>query len=337
MNMTAIKEGLDKYTESTGSNTSMIYDMLNKYPLAVQSFLDKGFHNLMSDIEGVTLSELSNMEQITKEGDKEQEKRLDDVVKNTHTIGDFLDINAEYLKKIVATSGAQEVMAGAAMSTARSTGSILNFLIGKWGKTGKMKAEEKKSKEVEDIIFNKKMMENLLSKTTDKGMRQLLRYKIMKMEDEIEIVSGGKKSMVADASFRAEERAQEQIKREKEAEVKKKEAKAQVIPKAEEVKPEGDYKANKGGYAFLSKGDVVVNAKNMSTGVGGDIGSFAGTAASDMMRSFSSRGDVTSAPTIPVNISIGSISGDPEDFLKAIKPAIEQAFERMYFDKQKRK
>ena len=97
-----------------------------------------------------------------------------------------------------------------------------------------------------------------------------------------------------------------------------------------------DYQATTGGYALLSKGDVVVNAKNMSSGIGGDIGAFSDKISKGMM------GAVTTAtrdmaPSIPVNISIGSIEGDPEEFLRRIKPAIEQSFERMYFDKQRRR
>jgi len=113
---------------------------------------------------------------------------------------------------------------------------------------------------------------------------------------------------------------------------------APALAPTENVKQNKDYKAASGGYALLSKGDVVVNAKSMSAGVGGDLGAFAGTAASEMMKSIGSKGAIGSqAPNIPVQINIGSVSGDPNEFLRSIRPAIEQAFERMYFDKQKRR
>jgi len=100
-----------------------------------------------------------------------------------------------------------------------------------------------------------------------------------------------------------------------------------------------DFKATSGGYALLSKGDVVVNANNMSAGMGGDFGAFAGTAASEMIRTLSpmTSNKAMPAPSIPVSITIGSVSGNPEEFLKSIKPAIEQAFDRMYYEKQKRR
>jgi hypothetical protein len=106
----------------------------------------------------------------------------------------------------------------------------------------------------------------------------------------------------------------------------------------ESVKSNKDYKARTGGYALLSKGDVVVNAKSMSTGIGGDIGAFADTVSAGMSKGMGMLGKAYGAvaPSIPVQISIGSVNGDAEDFLKKIKPAIEQAFERMYYDKQKR-
>jgi hypothetical protein len=58
-----------------------------------------------------------------------------------------------------------------------------------------------------------------------------------------------------------------------------------------------------------------------------------------MMRSMGpvASNKTTSAPSIPVSITIGSVSGNPEEFLRSIKPAIEQAFDRMYYEKQKRR
>ena len=167
------------------------------------------------------------------------------------------------------------------------------------------------------------------SKTSDKDTKARLVKESISRQDEAEILAEGKKSLLTDAGMKAEERALADIAASKKAEEK-------ALASRESVTTQKDYKARSGGYALLSKGDVVVNAKNMSSGVGGDLGAFAGTAASDMIRSMPSSSSGV-APQIPVNINIGSVSGDPEQFLNRIKPAIEQTFERMFYEKQKRR
>jgi hypothetical protein len=102
------------------------------------------------------------------------------------------------------------------------------------------------------------------------------------------------------------------------------------------VTPKEDYKVLNSGYALLSKGDIVVNAKNISKGIEGGFGDFTGMGITELLRGIKPT-EKTVAPSIPVNITIGSINGNPEEFLKKIKPAIEQTFERMFFEKQKRK
>jgi len=330
LNMAKVKEGLDKYGEEAGIETSQIYDYLDKFPNAVQEFLKKGYNGVIKDIEQITLDEQKKTEKVYETGNVEQTKRLEDLVKGTHTIGDFLDINTEYLKHFAATSAPQEILADAAIATARSTGAILDFIQGRWPKSKEQKKlEETKAKDIEDLLYEAKMLMVQSSKTSDKDTKARLVKESISRQDEAEILAEGKKSLLTDAGMKAEERALADIAASKKAEEK-------ALASRESVTTQKDYKARSGGYALLSKGDVVVNAKNMSSGVGGDLGAFAGTAASDMIRSMPSSSSGV-APQIPVNINIGSVSGDPEQFLNRIKPAIEQTFERMFYEKQKRR
>lgn len=349
MNMEKIREGLSKYTELSGKGLDTIMGNLEKLPSSVQAFMEKGYQGVMSDIENITLEEGKHIEKITGEGDKEQEKRLDDLVKNTHTIGDFVDINKDQLKYIAASSKPQELLADAAIATARSTSKILDFIVGRFGKTKEQKFNENLQKgllkDVTGYKYEQLKMKEEYDKTTDKGKRSYLSEKI-KDYDEIISNTYADNDTIMDATIAAEKKLAEELEKKRLQEENNKKQKATRTEKGKPsivpgtvipVKPEGDYKASKGGYALLSKGDVVVNARNMSKGMGGDLGAFAGTAASDMIRNMGNAGSPKQmSPQIPVSITIGSVSGNPEEFLKSIKPAIEQAFERMYFDKQKR-
>ena len=98
------------------------------------------------------------------------------------------------------------------------------------------------------------------------------------------------------------------------------------------AEPVQDFKALTGGVALLSKGDVIVDWTNLSKGIMGEKGDFVDFAIGKLK----GVGGGSSTVTIPVNISIGSVDGDPEKFLKSIQPAIEQSFERMYYERQKR-
>jgi hypothetical protein len=117
----------------------------------------------------------------------------------------------------------------------------------------------------------------------------------------------------------------------------------------------GDFVTNKKGYQYLQKGDLVIDAKSLARGMMGDRGEFvnklngfpgAGGGANEMGRladaMISKMSQIGSAPqtpsiNVPLSVTIGSLNGDTDDFLKKIGPAIEQTFNRMYFDKQKRK
>ena len=83
---------------------------------------------------------------------------------------------------------------------------------------------------------------------------------------------------------------------------------------------------------ILSNGDVVVDGSKFSKGMMGSQGEFMNSAINKMKNS----GGSSSTVTVPVSITIGSVNGDPESFLKSVQPAIEQSFERMYYEKQKR-
>lgn len=327
INMAEVQSGLDTYSKATGVDVSRIKDYLEKFPNATKELMEKGLGAFVKDIDDITLKEGKIVEKITGEKDAEAAKRLDDLVKGTNTIADFFGIQGDQLKYIAASSTPQQILTDAAIATARSTGGILDFMTGKWG-TGREKSEkrlneavEKKlGSEIKELKYTQLKLQEEATSTKDKEKKESLLSQVSAI-DKLVKEKGASGETVMNATIDAQKMFD-------------KDKPVNVAP----VKAEGDYKASTGGYALLSKGDVVVNAKNMSTGIGGDLGAFAGTAASEMVRSMGPSGASTkAAPTIPVQITIGSVSGDPEEFLKRIKPAIEQAFERMYFDKQKRK
>ena len=374
MNLNSIKEGLDKYGAETGKDMSSIYDYIQKYPTAVSTLLEKGFDAFIRDIQNITLKELKNVEQVTGETSSEEAKRLDDIVKNTHTIEDFIGINKENATYFLAGVDVQKEAAKAAIWAARSTSSILTWVqrIAKGDKkTGRTEEEFRSSDDYkklgqlmeEEIIVNKE----LASATVHSDRWAELTAKKKNIEEEKKRVAGDNlyqqdelvgssaenvKKMYAEkealnkriadleaqaANNTGEEKTRiEGMIKDLKGESQKKSYGIDIL-QTKPVEKQKDFRAKSDGYARLSEGDVVVNDKGIASGIGGNYGAFAGQASSKLMESMSSAMSGGAAPQIPVTISIGSISGDPEEFLSRIKPAIEQAFERMYYDKQKRR
>jgi len=378
MQMNDIKNALEVYGRSTGMDLNKIYDYLDEFPKAVQVFIKKGYSHLNKNIENVTLDELGNVEKVTGEGDKAQENRLDDLVKNTRTIEDFIGINKENAEYFLAGNDIQKGAAKAAIATARSTGAILSFVQGiakkmnvKGAKTEEDFRKSEDYKTLGKLMEKEMLLKNELASTPleEKQKRSELEYRIKGVQGMKKGIAGSnlyqeaelqeqsvknvkaiydKKKRILESLSTIEEKAAKATGSERDKLMKsvqwlrsqrdsfKREKAYNVDITTEPVKPNKDYKAASGGYALLSKGDVIVNARSMSNGIGGDFGAFSQSALSKM-KSSASGNDRNQAPVIPVQITIGSITGDAEDILKKIEPAIKQSFERMYFDKQKRR
>lgn len=82
---------------------------------------------------------------------------------------------------------------------------------------------------------------------------------------------------------------------------------------------------------LLSRGDVVINADSMAAGMGGNKGQF----AQSLLNTLGGAGG-NNTVTVPITLNVGSVNGDVDDLVKKISPAIQQTFERMYYNKQKR-
>jgi hypothetical protein len=375
MDMKMIKDGLEAYAGDM--DVGRIYDYLDKFPKAVQAFLKEGLSGVTKNVESITIDELGNVEKITGEGAEAQADRLDDLVKNTRTIEDFIGINKENAEYYLAGNDIQKGVALAAIQTARSTSRILDWVakIGKkQGVEGRTEEEFRKSEDYKtlgklmekEIILRKELKSTPLE---DKEKRAKLAARIEGVQGMKRGVAGGNlyqegelqaqsvervkaiyetKKKLLDRIATVEKKAAETtgdtqalfleeaniLKQQRDAYTNKKSYAVDIT--TEPVKQNKDYRATSGGYALLSKGDVVVNAQGMSGGVGGDLGAFSSKALSQM-KTTTSGSTPNSAPVIPVQITIGSITGDADEILRKIKPAIEQSFERMYFDKQKRK
>jgi hypothetical protein len=410
-NMKAIKGALTLTGQVSAEGIDSIMENLNTYPGAVQEFMAKGLQGVKDNISDIVLGELKTTEQVTGESAEAQNKRLDDLVNNTHTIGDFIGISKENVEYLMANNDIPKGAALAAIQTSKSVGNILSFITGRWGK-GKEKILRNMENSdlyrgMKDIGAAMKVLEAGKNQTTDENKKKEYQAEINRLKDDYDsrekitkkmygteiaeqIISGAAEAgmekaksifegkMNAESSIQAKRDEAAGLKDTDPKKAKKLEKEAdkmqldfarqksrlaysqksvelfldktaesavtgvqnkinEATTKPVDVKK--DFKATSGGYALLSKGDVVVNARNMSAGTGRDFGAFAGTAASEMMRSMGpvASNKTTSAPSIPVSITIGSVSGNPEEFLRSIKPAIEQAFDRMYYEKQKRR
>jgi hypothetical protein len=408
MNMSAIKKGLLGYGKVNSTDVDQIMKYLDAFPNAVQDVVNKGYENLEKNIDNITLTELNNVSKINDEGMTAQNKRLDDLVNNTRTIGDFIGISAENAEYLLSSNDLQKGAAMAAVETAKAAGNILSWLQGTDKEKKLLKDPDKDIfyKGLKEIGADIRVLEAGKKETADKGKKEEYQKEIdrltknaAQLEDKLRKKHGSniggqliksaseaglskarkifEEKRVAEeaitqkreeaASFKgkgdnikSEKLAKEADKMQRDFENQKgylqyseKKVELFLYKKADEsskkadsgniintqpVVPNKDYKASSGGYALLSKGDVVVNANSMSSGIGGDLGAFSGLAAFKMMGSLSpTKSQGSNAPNIPVNINIGSVSGNPEEFLKSIRPAIEQAFDRMYFEKQKRR
>lgn len=339
MNMYDLKIGLEQYGKAAGIETSQIYEYLDKFPNAMQEFIRTGSLNVLKNIGKITLDENKKVEKVYETGIDDQNKRINDIVKGTHSIEEIMGIQGEYLEYYAASSDPQQALADAAKNTAMGVGSILNHITTRWPITGGEKARDYK---VEQLLYESKKLKLKKEEATDVDVKAGLDNQIKRMEFQARALSKGDQSRFARADIKAAAKiAAEESDRIKGGEAKKEADKRAAwdakFAATQSVPVQNDYKARSGGYALLSKGDVVVNAKSMASGVGGDLGAFAGTAASELIRSMPSKFSGGAAPQIPVNITIGSVSGDPEQFLNRIKPAIEQTFEKMYYEKQKRR
>jgi hypothetical protein len=92
-----------------------------------------------------------------------------------------------------------------------------------------------------------------------------------------------------------------------------------------------DFLAESGGYVNVSKGDLVVDSNSLAKGMAKEKGMLAGTLINKM------GGFEGTTVTVPISLQIGSVNGDVDDLVKKITPAIEQSFNRMFFEQQKRK
>lgn len=364
---------LKKYLNE--NEVGKVMENFSKLPESLSVLINEGHASLMGRAKELAISDTEGLKIVIGEKEADQATRLDKLVKNTRTIEDFIGINKENAKYFLASNDLQKKAAESTIFIARSTGAMLTFVQGIANKMGvggaKTEEEFRQSEDYEALRINLEK-EMILKKEIERTPEEDTERR-KKLEDKLKQVEGIKKGvggmnlyqqdeLVGIAAERVDKLYEDKARLDKQVSMLEKKAKNSAgeerakleeliwaikedfkkrtytldIADTSQVEEKKDYKAQSGGYALLSKGDVVVNARSMSTGVGGDIGAFAGTAASSLMKNISSGQSPMGAPQIPVNINIGSVSGDPEEFLQRIKPAIEQAFERMYYDKQKR-
>lgn len=409
-NMKAIKNALTMTGKLSAEGIDSIMENLNTYPNAVQEFMEKGLEGVKNDISNIVLGELKTTEQVTGESAEAQNKRLDELVNNTHTIEDFIGIGKENAEYLLANNDLQKGASLAAIQTAKGVGNILSFITGRWGK-GKEKILRNMEKSdlyrgMKDIGAAMKVLEAGKKQTTDENKKKEYQAEIDRLKKDYEhrekvtkkmygeeladqIIRGAAEAgmekarsifegkMNAESSIKAKRDEAAGLKGTDPIKAKKLEQEADKMQRdfavqksrmaysqktvelflnktAEDAitgvqnkiteattKPvdvKKDFRATSKGHAWLSEGDVVMNNPKMADGINGGLGSFSGLALNEMMKSMGPMANKTApAPNIPVSITIGSVSGNPEEFLKSIKPAIEQAFDRMYYDKQKRR
>lgn len=362
LNLRVLKRGVLDVSNRFNLDSESLIRYLEKYPIAATELLKKGYSYIDSQLDDIALKELKTVEKVTGEQEDDHLKRLDDIVKNTVTMEDMLDISKKYAQYIVASSDPIRKTAEMAISTERKVSEAVYFLekIARGDKPqdlegskeykelvdlfkeeyllkSKKELTEKEKARLEDIKEVKKKREKeyghlyyKMSMEAEEKARGVMEERSRVGEEIEELVSKIRSSSVEDEKRYLRERLKHVI-----GAYRSQYGETPSL-RVETVTPERDYKALSSGYAMLSKGDVVVSGKDMAKGISAGYGDFAGMGIVELLKGMKTL-ERREAPTIPVNINIGTVSGDPEEFLKKIKPAIEQTFERMYFEKQKRR
>jgi len=335
-------------------------------------------------------------------GSKEQDKRLQDITKNTKTFEEFIGIgkeNMEYMAAMAAGGDLQNLANNAMIATANTAGGILG-LLQKWiaGKKGEYKTDEefKKGHEWGDLISASKrqvLLTRLLYKAqqkydktqnaSDKEQVDLIQAEIAKLEDLKGTLSEVRPDLAAGAVMEGTKQAQDlldQRERSKKtlaywegrvkdagakvtetekasleyakkqlastymegtsfdvggkkfgidvSQVEKEEADAGSIPSTTAK----DFRALTSGFAKITKGDWVIGDTSQAKGIMSGSGQLTNRLLGYNKGAISGGTSVS----VPINLQIGYVIGNPDELVNKLTPAIEQTFARMYFEKEKR-
>jgi hypothetical protein len=412
VDMDKMRSELGKFSGKLGMDVDKFMELFQDNARVVESFL-----------KGTTMTE-QTFRKIVEEnvrkpleinmgmGVEERDKRIDDMVKNTRTIEDFVGISKENAKYLGARSDLQQMASMAAIEGTRKLGGIFAILQ-KWFYKNEMTDEEFKASDKWDSLIKLSEKQALLTyklnkaqEDGNKAQEDLLTKQIAAVEEEKKRVAGGKEELIPEAAMTGEQRAAENLKERaslisqiqtekgkenvdegKLNELQKKIrdtyavetftapeemgwldtliydivrnpgkyvknsaltlgtvgglASAPAIATADITKnmmkkdkaPEQvkDFLAESGGYVNVSKGDLVVDSNSLAKGMAKEKGMLAGTLINKM------GGFEGTTVTVPISLQIGSVNGDVDDLVKKITPAIEQSFNRMFFEQQKRK
>lgn len=149
-----------------------LIDLLSQSEIGFSDFLDKVLGKSGKTLENIATGAAIGTRARDVVG--EQEKQMDDLIKQTTPIADYLEIGKENVKYALASSNLQNTIALGVTATARSAGGIFKFLSGMWGrqKGGKGRVEEYKKEEskVKSQMARAKMLEKLIEMASDKNI-----------------------------------------------------------------------------------------------------------------------------------------------------------------------
>lgn len=363
----AARSNLDAVNNAFGSVQEFM-KIAEETPTVMQKILDGSALQMTEDqLKSFILESTGDAVEVAQ---KFQAKKADDVVKYTHTIEDFLGISREVAKYAAARNVPEATKY--AMATVEKL-SVIVSLLEYISKVFRRRSDEEFKKSDEYSALQKGMYELELLKRVEKEQALTGGQKTRKEELKVLVdkLSEGRNKVVSeltqdiykkiesrsDVGYKGRfgQAALSEAKGETDSSVLNKkmndwsnvlygtplagakigwEAAKGIYSKIKDKPAENDYVAMTDGLVRLTRGDVVVNSQGVSDGVGGEKGQFLSKAIDKMSRSKDSSSG--SSVSIPVSVSIGSVNGDAQEIVTKIKPAMEQAFERMYFEKQKR-
>jgi hypothetical protein len=362
--MDNLREDLKTYTRNANISLNLeeVMTEFERFPVAVKKLMEKGRAAATAEAETTAFESLKPINMTLENDMSEQQKRQEDLVKNMHTIEEMLGITKENAKYFLAGSEPQKAIAKATISTSMKAGAILGtvqkwfrFATGDKGAAKGPKTEEEfmatRGREVERMLANEMRLKKEIGEESDDKRKAMLKDELGALKQERNKSLKGFETLLMPLTENARKTLMEEERKRSErnrinATVHKRMAEKTVSIEDLMGSPGGinaagavaaqpiqvqDFKASSDGIAMLSRGDVVVDGNKFSKGIMGERGEFINTA----LNKIKGNGAMNTV-TIPVNISIGSVNGDPEQFLRSIQPAIEQSFERMFYEKQKR-
>lgn len=164
------KDVKEKLEARFGKGSKIATDMMSMLSTSESAFAD--FLDSTTERSNKSMEQIATGAGITTQAREKAgmtEDQLDQMIKQTTPLADYLDIGKENIKYSLASSNIQNTIAIGVTETARGVGNLLKFFTGQYGRSkgGKGREEEFTKKDegkVEDVYKRLKMIDVLLTK-----------------------------------------------------------------------------------------------------------------------------------------------------------------------------